>query len=145
MYGNSYEFKEYGLIHYSVYHNELYAFKLWLQNIVLLQRFFDSEKKSYVMVNVDNNFIKRWSVSWPKFNSSVKSLLCFDLMDDDQLYAEHIEIQRLLQQIDLTHFLGWNTWWIANLINQFPIGVTGHLLEQGHQAVADYILTNDTN
>ena len=66
-------------------------------------------------------------------------------MNDDQLYAEHVEIQQLIKQIDQQHFLGWNTWWISDLINQYPVGETGHLLEQGHQAIADYILTNDTN
>jgi hypothetical protein len=145
MYGNSSEFKEYGLMHYTFWHNELYAFKLWLQNIILLQRFFESEKKSYVMINSDNNFIDKWSTSWQNFNSSVQYLLCFDLMNDDQLYTEYGEIQQLIKQIDSKHFLGWNTWWITDLTKQYPVGSTGHLLEQGHQAVAEYILTNDPN
>ncbi|WP_353480123.1 DUF6071 family protein [Haliscomenobacter sp.] len=145
IYGNSSEFKDYGKLHYAVWHNELYAFKLWLQNIILLQRYFESIKKSYVMINADNNYINRWSASWSNFNAMVQSLLCFDLMNDDQLYAEHNEIQLLIEQIDQQHFLGWNTWWISDLTNQYPVGETGHLLEQGHQAIADYILTNDTN
>jgi hypothetical protein len=145
MYGNSSEFKDYGKLHYAVWHNELYAFKLWLQNIILLQRYFEGANKPYVMINADNNYINRWSVSWPNFNARVQSLLCFDSMNDDQLFAEHNEIQLLVKQIDLEHFLGWNTWWISDLINQYPVGETGHLLDQGHQAIANYILTNDTN
>jgi hypothetical protein len=145
MYGNSSAFQDYGKLHYANWHNELYAFKLWLQNIILLQRYFEGANKPYVMINADNNYINRWGVSWPNFNTRVQSLLCFDLMNDDQLYAEHDEIQQLIKQIDQQHFLGWNTWWISDLINQYPVGETGHLLEQGHQAIADYILTNDTN
>lgn len=144
-YGNKPEFKEYGLMHYTFWHNELYAFKLWLQKIILLQRFFESEKKSYVMINADNNFIDRWNVAWQNFNSSVQSLICFDLMDDDLLYSEHSEIQKLISQLDLQHFFGWNTWWITKLKSQYPVGTDGHLLEQGHQAVADYILNHDPN
>jgi hypothetical protein len=66
-------------------------------------------------------------------------------MNDDQLHAEYHEIQQLIKQIDSKHCLGWNTWWITNLDKQYPVGPSGHLLEQGHQAVADYILTNDPN
>ena len=97
------------------------------------------------MINSNNNFIDKWSISWKNFNSSVQYLLCFDLMNDDQLRAEHNEIQQLIKQIDLENFLGWNTWWITDLISQYPVGPTGHLLEQGNQAVADYILTYDSN
>ena len=145
VYGNCQEFKDYGQLHYAFWHNELYAFKIWLQNIILLQKFFQSENKLYVMVNATNNSIDKWSVGWQDFNSSVKSLLSFDLMDDGQLYAEHCEIQQLIKQINLEHFLGWNTWWITDLNKKYPIGPTAHLLDQGHQAVADYILTNDTH
>ena len=144
-YGDIPEFKEYGRLHYKFWHNELYVFKLWLQNIILLQRYFKSIKKPYVMINADNNYINRWGVSWLNFNNSVKSLLCFDLMNDDQLGNEHAEIQQLIKQIDSKHFLGWNTWQISDLLNQYPVGPTGHLLEQGHRAIADYILTHDTN
>jgi hypothetical protein len=97
------------------------------------------------MINATHNNIDKWTAAWQDFNSSVQSLLCFDLMDDDQLYAEHCEIQQLVEQIDLEHFLGWNTWWITDLNKTYSVGSTGHLLDQGHQAVADYILKYDTN
>ena len=145
LYEKSREFKDYGKLHYAVWHNELYAVKLWLQNIILLQRFFQSENKPYVMVNATHNNIDKWTVSWQDFNSSVQSLVCFDLMNNDQLHAEHCEIQQLIKQIDSEHFLGWNTWWITDLKKTYSVGSTGHLLDQGHQATADYILKYDTN
>jgi hypothetical protein len=144
MYGSSPEFKNYGKLYYLNWHNELYCFKIWLQNIVLLQRYLDSIHKPYVMVNSTNNFIERWSVDWPAFNSSVKSLLCFDLMDDDQLFQEHTEIQSLISQIDTRSFLGWNQWYLTKACEIYPVGPTMHSLSQGHQYIADYILANDS-
>ena len=145
LYGNNPEFLQYGKLHYTVWFNELYAFKLWLQNIILLQRFFESEKKSYVMINSTNNHIERWSAAWPHFNDSVKSLLCFDLMNDQQLFSEHLEIQQLIGQINQEHYIGWNAWWLTILISQYPVGPTGHLLDEGHASTAKYILEHDTN
>lgn len=145
LYGNNIEFREYGKLHYTFWHNELFNFKLWLQNIILLQRFFESVNKPYVMINADNNLIDRWSVSWQDFGVSVQSLLCFTEINDDQLYNEWNEIQQLLNQIDFTHFYGWNKWWITKLHHSFPCGKTGHLLDAGHQSVAEYILKYDSN
>lgn len=144
LYGKNSEFVDYGKLHYSFWHNELYAFKIWLQNIILLQHYLTSIGKTYVMVNADRNFVDRWSVSWPLFNDSVKSLVCFDLMDDDILYQEHNEIQNLLKQIDTNNYAGWNSWWITQLCSKHPVGATGHLLQAGHQAVANYILEHDS-
>jgi hypothetical protein len=143
LYSNDPDFVNYGKIHYVTWYNQLYSFKLWLQNIILLQRYLESLNKPYVMVNVDNNNIDRWTTSWENFNSSVQSLLCFDLMNDEQLYREHEEIQHLLTQINFDHYIGWNTWWLTK--DSFPIGATGHYLSQGHEHIAKYILEHDTN
>ena len=145
MYGSTTEFQQYGKLHYGTWYNELYSFKLWLQQIILLQTFFKSKNKSYVMINAADNLINRWTVDWPLFNNSVQSLLCFDFMNDEQLYTEHLEIQNLLKEIDFSHYIGWNTWWIKQLVKSFPVGLEGHLLEEGHSAVAQYILKHDTN
>ena len=145
LYGNTPEFRDYGKIHYAFWHNELYSFKLWLQQIILLQRYLDSINKPYVMINADNNYINRWNVGWNSFNDSVKSLLCFDSMNDEQLFAEHHEIQNLISQINFTNYIDWDTWWITKLFSKFPLGPTGHLLEDGNAAVADHILEHDSH
>jgi hypothetical protein len=144
LYGSSQEFTNYSQLHYTCWYNELYAFKIWLQNIILLQRLFESENKSYIMINANHNNLDRWIVPWQNFNSSVKPLLCFDLMNDQQLYDEHVEIQSLIQKINFTKFFGWGSWCITDLALNYPVGTTGHLLTQGHQAVADYILTTQS-
>lgn len=142
-YGQKSEFLTYGKLHYACWNNELYNFKLWLQNIILLQRFFESIKKPYVMINSDNNLIDRWSVGWDAFNNNVQSILCFDRLNDEQLYAEHLEIQSLLNQIDYSNYIGWNNWWLTILKQTHNSGPTGHLLESGHVATAEYILNYD--
>ncbi len=144
MYKQDRNFTEYGKIHYQTWHNELYAFKLWLQNIVMLQRVFESENKKYVMVNSVPNHLDRWTSGWKDFNNSVKSLLCFDLMSDIQLEQEHQEIQKLVSMIDVSHFVEWNQWCLTDEIKHYPVGLTGHLLEQGHKAIASKILKHDS-
>jgi hypothetical protein len=145
LYKNDAGFIDYGKLHYAYWHNELYAFKNWLQQIILVQRYLESKNKSYTMINSCPNNINRWTSDCNLFNNNVKSLLCFDRMDDDQLQVEHKEIKSLLGEIDLTHYLGWGTWCITDLLTIYPTGTTDHLLEQGHHAVADYILTHDTH
>lgn len=143
LYGKDPDFINYGKIHYATWNNNLYNFKLWLQNIIMLQRYLELLNRPYVMINADNNCIDRWTTSWPNFNSSVQSLLCFDNMNDDQLYQEHEEIQQLLKKINFEHYIGWNNWWITK--DSFPTGPTGHYLSQGHEHIAKYILKHDTN
>ena len=143
LYGKTDEYLQYGKLHYSVWYNELYSFKLWLQDIILLQRFFESIKKPYVMINTDNNLIDRWSVSCNLFNDSVKSLVCFNSMNNQQLQNEHIEIQNLLKQIDFSKYIGWNSWWLTKMLKDYPVGRTRHLLAEGHYATAQYIIDHD--
>jgi hypothetical protein len=66
-------------------------------------------------------------------------------MNDQQLKQEHQEIKKLIEQICFDYYPGWGTWWITKLTNKYSVGTTGHLLEDGHQAVADYILQHDSN
>ena len=140
LYSKDYNFTEYGKIHYKVWHNELYAFKSWLQNIIMLQRLFESEHKHYLMINTAPNHLDRWASGWQDFNNNVKSLVCFDCMSDDQLYHEHLEIQKLISLIDLTRFMEWNQWCLTDELAQHPVGKTGHLLEYGHVVTASRIL-----
>jgi len=145
LYGNNPDFVNYGKLHYQTWHNELYAVKLWLQNIIMLQRLFETERKSYVMINSSRNHLDRWSSGCNDFNNNVKSLVCFDQMNNDILLQEHHEIQQLISLIDTTHFVGWNTWCLTDELRHYPVGKTGHLLEQGHNATAEHILKHDPN
>ena len=143
LYGNEPSYKDYGKLHYAYWNNQLFAFKHWLQQIILIQRYLESKNKTYTMINATSNNINRWTASCKHFNHSVKSILCFDQMNDNQLLIEHFEIKKLLSEINFDHYLGWNTWCINNLKKDYPVGITEHLLEDGHRAIANYILTHD--
>jgi len=144
LYGNDSDFTVYANLHYRVWHNELYAFKLWLQNIVLLQRYLESINKPYLMLNTTDNFINQWCADCKNFNNSVKSLLCFDLMDDQQLLNEHVEIQALINQINFDCYIEWGKWCLTDMTKLYPVGATDHLLETGHKATAEHILKYDS-
>ena len=49
LYSNDSNFVNYGKMHYAVWHNNLYNFKLWLQNIIMVQRYLESLNKPYLM------------------------------------------------------------------------------------------------
>lgn len=145
MYQGASEFHDYGKLHYAFWHNQLFAFKGWLQQIVLLQSFFDANDKNYIMISTFANDIDRWLSDWQHFNDSVKSLVCFDRMDDQQLLAEHLELQTLSSKIKTDRFQGWRNQSIRNLVKAYPVGPTNHPLTQGHECIANYVIDHDTN
>lgn len=139
-------FVDYGKLHYRYWYNELYAFKAWLQQVVLLQTYLDANSKKWTMINAFDNNVRRWTGDWLDFKNNVKSLLCFDQMDDEQLFLEHSEIKKLEQKIDTTRFMGWRECvTLKTLTRNYPKGPTNHPLRQGHQAIAEYILSYDTD
>ena len=140
LYQNNSDFLYYGRIHYAIYHNELYAFKLWLQQILCLQSVLNCHRKPYTMLNAVENLVPKWCVPWKDFNNSIHDLVCFDSMNDQQLEDEHQEITQLVSKIDLSRFPGWSNFWLTQLHNHYPVGVTGHLLDEGQIAYTDWIL-----
>ena len=136
LYENDYAFKEYGKLHYGKWYNDLYAFKSWLQQIILLQKYLDNRQQSYIMLNASHNRYSRYVTDWKNFNNSVKDLVCFDNMTDDQLYAEHCEIQQYIDLIDTRRYYNIQDFYITQLNENYPTGKTGHLLEEAQQEIA---------
>jgi len=135
------KYQNYGTMYYKHWFNELYQFKQWLQQIILLQSLFKEKNKKYIMLNAFNNELDKWCSSENKFISSVKSLLdFFDYVNDDLLLEEHRQIQNLLSMIDYSSFLEFNEWSIQDYYNKFPCGPGGHILEDGHIAVAELLI-----
>lgn len=124
---------------YRYWHNELYATKLWLQQILQLQAMFEKNKKKYLMINTFPNNLSIWLESKDKFINSVKHLINFDLMTDDQIFEEYEEIQYYTKCIDQKTFYKWNEFDIISLCEKFPVGSRGHLLEAGHQYLANLL------
>jgi hypothetical protein len=134
MYQNTDEFKKWGLTFYKHWYNELYAFKLWLQQIMQLQSLL--KNKNYVMINTMPNNLSNWTADKDQFIKSVKNLINIDSMNDKQIFDEYDEINYYIDSIDLSKFYQWNAFYITQLCSDFPIGVDGHILEQGHQHLA---------
>jgi hypothetical protein len=135
------KYHDYGTIYYKYWFNELYAFKQWLQQIILLQAFFEKQDKKYIMLNTVPNHLDLWSKTGEEFISSVKPLLdFFDYYNDDLLLREYEQIQNLLSMIDHSTYLEFGTWSIIDYNTQFPCGPGGHILEDGHIAVADKVI-----
>lgn len=139
---NNYKkYKNYGDLYYKYWFNELYQFKKWLQQIILLQSFFDVHKKKYLMLNTMENNLHRWLQPHNLFIEKTRHLISFfDYADDQQLLNEHEQIQALTSLIDKSKFIGWNEWYILSLRTDYPCGPGGHLLEAGHDAVAKKVL-----
>ena len=135
------KYLDYGTIYYKHWYNELYSFKQWLQQILLLQSFFKEHDKKYIMLNTMNNHLSVWCSSRENFISKVKPLLTFfDYLSDDILLAEYDQIHSMMSMINYSNFLEFGTWCITDYCEEFPCGPGGHILEDGHIAIADKLI-----
>lgn len=139
LYGNDPNYTNWGKILYQHWHNELYSFKLWLQQIIHLQATFEKYNKKYLMINTASNNLNKWLAPKDKFIDSVKSMINFDLMTDDQIFDEYNEIQYYVSCINKDNFYKWNQFNIIDLISQFPVGPSGHFLDAGHNHLANLL------
>ena len=138
---NYYKYADYGKMYYKHWFNELYEFKKWLQQIIMLQAFFKTQNKKYLMLNATHNHLQIWLQPQEKFIESTKHLLeFFNYLDDTQLLNEHAQIQKLVSMIDMSTVVEWGAWAITDLKLTHPCGPNEHILESGHQAVANKVL-----
>ena len=122
---------------YKHWYNELFAFKLWLQQIIQLQQILKDKK--YLMLNTMENNLSKWLAPKELFIQSVKYLINFDLMNDEQIIDEYKEIHYYISLIDFSKFYRWNEFCISDLRKNFPCGPNGHILEEGHDQLANLI------
>ena len=122
---------------YKYWYNELFAFKLWLQQIIQLQQVLKDKK--YLMLNTMENNLSKWLAPKEYFINSVKGLINSDIMIDEQIFDEHREIQYYISLIDFSKFYRWNEFHIMELCDRFPCGPERHILEEGHEYLANLI------
>lgn len=135
------KYKDYGTLYYKHWFNEFYEFKKWLQQIALMQSFFKDRSVKYAMLNAFSNQLSTWLQPAESFVESIRPLCSFfDYSNDDQLLNEHRQIQDLMRMIDTEKFIGFNSWCINDLSATCPVGVNGHILEDGHRQVADIVI-----
>jgi len=139
MYGEEKFYADWGKSLYKFWYNELFSFKLWLQQIIQLQSLLEIKNSQYLMLNTFENSLKSWSSDRHDFIDQVKPLINFEIMNDDQIFAEYEEIQYYISLIDTTKFYKWNDFCITDLKQSFPSGSGGHILEQGHEKLAELL------
>ena len=54
------KYKDYGQMYYKHWYNNLFEFKKWLQQIILLQSFFRQHNKPFLMLNTCDNNLSSW-------------------------------------------------------------------------------------
>ena len=91
------------------------------------------------MINTMHNNLTNWLTTKAQFIDSVKSLINFDCMNDDQIFAEYDEIQYYISCIDTEKFYKWNEFYIQSLCKEYTCGTHGHFLEEGHSHMANII------
>jgi hypothetical protein len=134
-------YRDWGKTLYSVWFNELYAFKLWLQQIIQLQSVI---KKPYLMVNTFDNYLEAWLSDKNAFIASTGPFIDIDLMGRDQIMKEYEEIQYYNSLINKNTFYKWNEFSMHQLCHQFECGPHGHFLEEGHTYMSDLIYNHLT-
>jgi len=137
LYGSKSFYRNWGKILYKEWYNDLFAFKLWLQQILQLQQMLSN--RNYVMINTFPNNLDRWLTSKDYFIEKVKPLINFNLMHDEDIFNEYNEIQYYISLIDTSKFYKWNDFYITELCGRFPCGPGGHILEEGHAHLSDLI------
>jgi hypothetical protein len=137
LYGNKSFYRDWGKILYKEWYNDLFAFKLWLQQILQLQQILGN--RNYVMINTFPNNLDRWLTTKDHFIEKVKPLINFNLMPDNAIFDEYNEIQYYMSLIDTSKFYKWNEFSITELRDHFPCGTGGHILEEGHAHLANLI------
>jgi hypothetical protein len=97
------------------------------------------------MINTMDNNINQWTTNKESFIKSVKPLINFDIMNDEQIFDEFKEIQYYISIIDFSKFYKWNEFYITQLCSQFKCGPVGHILEDGHTHLAELIYKHVQN
>lgn len=139
IYSNEAFYRDWGRTLYTKWFNELYAFKLWLQQIIQLQSLLEKNNKKYIMINTFPNELDLWLADKDNFVSATKTLINFDIMNDNQIFDEYHEIQYYIKLVNFNNFYNWKKFSITDLCKQYPVGPKGHILEQGHEHLANLL------
>jgi len=146
-YGRTKEYQQYCKLYYKFWYNQLQSLKQWLQQILMLQSLFKAEDKQYKMIFITDNNLEYALSSRQNFQDYVKLLESFDCTPDETFDKDFAELQMYTDMFDTSQFIGWKVpdIKVETLSKQCPVGPTGHLLHQGHEKIAEYIIKHDTH
>ena len=103
------------LIHYiTAYHNDLYALRQHLVNVIATQSYCKVNKISLVMVDAFGN-----NIFYRKYKDKIVDLT---------------------NQVDIVTYAGWPNQTLNEWAKETERGPHGHFLERGHRVVADNII-----
>lgn len=114
---NDDSFNKWGKDLYKHWYHELFAVKLWLQQVLQLQALFEKHDKKYLMIN-----------SMPN-------------LANNKRFRDNHEIEKYIKLIDTNRFYQWEDFSINGYAHKLKClrGPHGHFLEDGHLAVADIL------
>jgi hypothetical protein len=133
-------FLKFGKLYYTYWCNSLFDFKKWLQQIILLQNFFERHKKPYIMFSAPHNNYQTFCVSREQFISEFSKIVDISNISDDMILDQFDQVQTLLSLINFDTFIAPTKMYVIQLCQEYPLAAGGHPLEQGHAALAQYLI-----
>jgi hypothetical protein len=134
-------YKNFGRYYYGFWSSPLFEFKDFLEQIVMLQATLEQKNQSYLMWFGSSTIWTKLICEKKDFINNLSTLIDITKFDDHQILQQWSEIQHLYNQIDLKNLMSpLDFEGIDSVLRQFPVGPTGHTLEEGHRCIADNIL-----
>lgn len=130
----------FGKYYYGFWSSTLFEFKNFLEQIVLLQAVLNQKNQLYLMWFGRSSLWSKLICDKKDFINNLSTLIDITNFDDHQILQQYSEIQCLHDQINLKNFMSPFDFDAEQIMHQFPVGPTGHPLEQGHGCIADAIL-----
>lgn len=140
MYSNVDYYKTFGKYYYTHWYIPVYTFKAWLEQVILMQNCLKVHNASYLMFSARENFWNYFVTDRDHFIDNFSKIHNITNFSDEQILQHHDEIQNLLGLIDFNNFIVPTDFCIDHIRKKYPLGPTQHLLADGTEQVANYIL-----
>ena len=101
-------------MHYKYWYNDLYAFEKLVTTDYYVAKIFE-RRLQMVMINSIQTDTNNTLQIGKNFNNSIKDYVCFDYMNDEQLYEEHCEIKHYVDLIDTRCYYNLGSFYLREL------------------------------
>lgn len=130
------EFKKFQNLLYKYWSNFLYDSWNFLHQVILVQRFLQSQNIDYLMFNDGDpsHMLKLLTISQEHSTIKDKLLDAFDLMDNDNIQCVETKLKELYQLIDHDNFYDFS-WHISKIVK-----FSTHPTVEDHRVLADFFL-----
>lgn len=142
-YQNKDYFSKFGKFYYAYWSNSLFNFKRWLEQIILLQNFFEYHSKPYLMFSCSHNDYAVYNSPQEDFISKFSKIVDITNISDEEILMQYDQVQSLLKLINFKSFIPPSNMYAIQLVSKHPMGPGGHPLEEGHAELAKYIIDHE--